>query len=150
VVDVAFNIPNIPVGAFKIVPVIRLVVAEELVKKLVPVPLVPGIIHGCPVDVAKHVAMIPPVKVDVAIPVTERDEMEVVAKVEVPTTEKIELGVDVPIPTLPFARIVKSEEVAKPADVVEATEKRGNVPPKACWTERTAEAVVVPIPTLPA
>ena len=86
------------------------------------------------------------------VEVTESEEIEVVAKVAIPDTfnvpvavrfvevalpvtralpetVRVEPGVVVPIPTLPFASTVKSDEVAKAADVVEAMEKRGAVAP---------------------
>jgi hypothetical protein len=43
----------------------------------------------------------------------------------VPTTESLEYGVEDPIPTLPLANILKSDDVAYPDEVVVATSKRG-------------------------
>ena len=58
----------------------------------------------------------------------------------------VEVGEDVPIPTLPLARIVKSEVVAEPLLLVdEAMSKRRCCEANAPCRESLAYAVVVPI-----
>lgn len=66
-----------------------------------------------------------------------------------PSTDRVATGDEVPIPTFPFERTVKSDDVANPAEVVDATEKSGVVFPNEDWMNNLADGVEVPIPTLP-
>ncbi len=66
-----------------------------------------------------------------------------------PETERREPGVEEPMPTFPFARIVKSDEVANVDEVVDATSNSLPVFPNDDWIESLADGVEVPITTFP-
>jgi hypothetical protein len=53
------------------------------------------------------------------------------------------------MPTFPFARIVKSDEVANVDEVVDATSNSLPVFPNDDWIESLADGVEVPITTFP-
>ena len=99
------------------------------------IPVVP--VRVRPLDDERPAVCTPRSKVEVPPPVTYR----------LPDTASCAPGVDVPIPTLPFASTMNATEVVAPE--VEAISNRLSVPFDTPPTDRTANGVDVPIPTPP-
>jgi len=79
----------------------------------------------------------------------EESQFETFVSVISPLTTRAVAGVVVPMPTLPFALILNTEEVAKSDEVVEATSKSGFPERNPCCIESAEYEVVVPMLTLP-
>ncbi len=83
------------------------------------------------------------------VPDEEATVTRLVVSPAIPCMESFDPGVEEPIPTLPLDPILKYDDVAPTADVVDETSKRSPIDPAACMIEKRAEGVVVPTATFP-